>query len=395
MTDTLPVIVVGGGIGGLAAVLALAQRGQICHIIERRAHLSEDGAGIQIGPNGVKILRALGVADALRPVAGAPGAIRVCNARTGQQLATLPLGPWIEDRHRAPYWTAHRADLHAALLHAAQRDARIGMETGVAVATAVSADHGVIATTNDGRALEGMALIGADGLWSTIRARHFDGTPPRSTGLAAARAVIPAGQFPLAFAHTDTGVWLLPGAHIVHYPVRGGAEIALVLIFRDHGGGEAWSAPMSQADVAALKLPLHHSIGDVIANVSAWTRWPLVTRAPLTSWSTGRIALLGDAAHPVLPFLAQGAVMALEDAVSLAACITTPGVAMHDALQYYQVSRMDRCNRVAKTAFRNGQIYHRGGLMAVARNTVLRAMPGTRVMAGYDWLYGFTSDGLR
>lgn len=391
MTDGKPVLVVGGGIGGMATALALAQRGLACHILERRAQPSEDGAGIQIGPNGVKVLRRLGVADALEARVGVPDAIRVRSARNGRDLSVLPLGRWIEERHGAPYWVAHRADVHAVLADAVKRTSSITFETGFAVSSVTSTNDGITAVADNGEVREGRALIGADGLWSSIRAQHFDDGAPQLTGLAAARAVVPAGEFPVEFARTETGVWLLPGAHIVHYPVRRGTEIAVVLIFKDDTGGQSWSAPMPRETVARLGLRHHGSIGDVIGAILSWTRWPLVTRLSLAHWSKGRMALLGDAAHPVLPFLAQGAVMALEDAVTLADCMAAPGVAIDDALADYQSKRIARCARVANAAARNGRIYHLGGPAAAIRDTVLRAAPGARVMGSYDWLYGFNA----
>ena len=391
MMDGRPVLIVGGGIGGMATALALAQRGLVCRIIERRAQPSEDGAGIQIGPNGVKVLRRLGVADALVTRVGVPDAIRVRSARSGRDLSVLPLGRWIEERHGAPYWVAHRADVHAVLADAVKRTPSIALETGFAVSSVTDTGDGINAVADDGSVREGRALIGADGLWSSIRAQHFDDSAPQLTGLSAARAVVSAEQFPVDFARTETGVWLLPGAHIVHYPVRRGTEIAVVLIFKDDTGGRSWSAPMSRESVARLGLRLHDSIGDVIGAILSWTRWPLVTRPSLAHWSRGRIALLGDAAHPVLPFLAQGAVMALEDAVTLADCLAAPGVALDDALADYQSQRIARCTRVANAAARNGRIYHLGGPAAAIRDTVLRVVSGARVMGSYDWLYGFNA----
>jgi salicylate hydroxylase len=389
MIDQLPIIIAGAGIGGLAAALALSQRGRPCRIIERRSNPSEEGAGIQIGPNGVKVLRMLGVADDLTPVVGVPAAIRVHDGRSGADLASLPLGAWIENRHGAPYWVALRADLHGAMYRAAHRTQTVTIDTGTSVSAVTSTDCGVQVITTDGRVLDGAALIAADGMWSAIRAQHFDGTPPCQIGLTAARAVISAAMYPDPWARSEIGVWLAPGVHFVHYPVRGGAEIAMILIFRDNAGGDSWSSPMSRDAVKGLNLQLHGSISDVIGAVPAWTRWPLLTRTSLPQWTKGHIALLGDAAHPVLPFLAQGAVMALEDAAALAACLGNPKRQVADALLDYQSTRISRCARVSRAAARNGKIYHLRRPVAVARNAVLRVLPGTRVMAGYDWLYGY------
>jgi salicylate hydroxylase len=390
MTSAPSILIAGGGIGGLATALALARHGIASHILERRSDVVEDGAGIQISPNGVKVLRLLGVSEKLAPLVGQPTSIIVNCAARGQRLQTLPLGAWIENRHGAPYWVAHRADLHGTLLAAVRETPAITCETGVGVESAAQTTAAVAVRTSDGRTITTDALIGADGLWSTIRAQHFDDRSASQTGLSAARAVVPAAQFQVPWARENTGVWLLPGAHVVHYPVRDSQEIAIVLIFRGHHNDDSWSSAMSADAVATLDLPLHSSIAAPIRAVTSWRRWSLVTRPPLNTMANGRIALLGDAAHPMLPFLAQGAVMSLEDAATLAACLAhRPGDATA-ALQRYQDARLSRTHRVARTARRNGRIYHLGGPAGFARDTVLRLLSGERVMSGYDWLYGYT-----
>jgi salicylate hydroxylase len=385
------VLIAGGGIGGLAAALALARRGIASQILERRPALGEDGAGIQIGPNGVKILRALGVADGLSARVGVPQSILVRDAARGATLAELPLGPWMDHRHGAPYWVAHRADLHAAMLAAARAHHLIAIETGFAIASASQSADAVHVTSAEGRVVTGSALIGADGLWSTIRTEHFDAKPPVPRQLAAARAVVPAAAFSDPMAATNTCVWLAPGSHVVHYPVRSGTEIAIVVIYPSELSSSDWSAGMTQPAFAQLALDLHASIAATLRSVEAWRCWPLLTRAPLRTWAEGRIALLGDAAQPILPFLAQGAVMALEDAVTLADALAVPGAEVPDALRNYADQRMPRRQRVSATAARNGVIYHMRGPAAYARNLVMAARSGPSIMAGYDWLYGFNA----
>jgi salicylate hydroxylase len=383
-----PILIAGAGIGGLASALALAKHGRSCRIFERRATVAEDGAGIQISPNGVKVLRALGVADDIAARVGTPDAILVHDAKTGTRLQSLPLGHWINQRHGAPYWVAHRADLHAVLYDRARRSPEISIETGVTLLSALTTDEQVSVISSNGLAYTGAALIAADGVRSTLRARHFDASPVRATGLSAARAVIPMRDFPLAWAQRNTGVWMMPSAHIVHYPVRGGTDIAMVVIFPDPTGGDSWSEPFSADQMDALPLPVCRELRDCLRASTQWRRWSLVTRNPLDTWVHGRTALLGDAAHAMLPFLAQGAVMALEDAWTLAACIGASKAHIPEGLVSYQSQRLARSARVVKTAARNGQIYHLSGLAATARNASLRWLSGARVMAAYDWLYG-------
>jgi salicylate hydroxylase len=391
MASSLPIVIAGGGIGGLAAALALAKRGLACRLLERRSDPSEDGAGIQISPNGVKVLRDLGVASQLEPLVGVPRSININSATRGKNLQTLPLGAWIEARHGAPYWVAHRADLHSALYASASKHSNITIETGVGVTSARNRNDCVTIETSDRRTIDATALIAADGLRSTVRSEYFDASQPHPTGLAAARAVVPASSFAIPWAHDCTGVWLLPGAHIVHYPVRGGRDIAIILIFSDVTGGDEWSSLFTASAVAALNLPLHASIATPLRAVPEWRRWSLVTRTPLKAMVQGRIALLGDAAHPMLPFMAQGAVMSLEDATELATCLAANSADTVAALARYQDLRLARCRRVAETAKRNGQIYHMAGASASARDLVLGLLPGPRVMAGYDWLYGYSA----
>ncbi len=385
-----PILIAGGGIGGLATALALARHGLPSKILERRDNFVEEGAGIQIGPHGMRVLRWLGIDDALRACVAEPDLIRVLNARSGVELSALPLGAWIARRHGAPYCTLHRQDLHGALLDCATAEPLITITANTGVIDATSDRSGVTARLAGGATLSGAALIGADGLWSALRTKLFDGKPPRFSGKCAYRAVLPAEAVALSLRRNDIHIWLDAGAHVVHYPVRGGREVALVAIFDDPSQTEAWSSdvafPEVQSRIGSFAPPLQ----DVIRTAGAWRKWSLYERSVPSPFVKGPIALLGDAAHPVLPFLAQGAVMAVEDACVVAAEIAmTPGD-IPAALLRYENNRKARVMRVQAASRRNGRIYHLSGLMAAARNGVLRALPPERVMAGYDWLYRWT-----
>lgn len=385
-----PVLIAGGGIGGLATALALARHGIPSKILERRSALAEEGAGIQIGPHGMGVLAWLGMDGVVRARAAEPDSLRVLNARSGREITALPLGSWIAQRHGAPYCTLHRQDLHSALVNRATGDPLIAIAANSDVADAATSPAGVTITTSNGATLSGAALIGADGLWSSLRTKFFDAKPPRFSGKCAYRSVVPGEAVPQSLRRNDVHIWLEAGAHVVHYPVRGGREVALVAIFPDTQQSEAWSTDASVTDIRPRACDFAQPLQDLLRSASSWRKWSLYERAVPSHYAKGGIALLGDAAHPVLPFLAQGAVLALEDASVVAAEIgMTPGD-IPSALLRYEFNRRGRVMRVQAASRRNGQIYHLSGLIAAARNGVLRNLPAERLMAGYDWLYGWT-----
>jgi salicylate hydroxylase len=389
MRSTRPILIAGAGIGGLAAALALADRGFRTRLIERRAVFGEAGAGIQIGPNGVLALRALGVADALERRVGKPDEIIIHDGRRGRALATLALGDAIAERLGAPYWTAHRADLHAALLDRAAHHDLIAITMGFAADRLEATTDGIRLVSDTGAVFTGSALIGADGLWSKVRGYVADRVVPSFAGRRAYRTVIPVADAPPAFRTNTTGLWLAPGAHVVHYPVRGGTEIALVVILTDTNGAQGW-ADTADPDVLNKGVArLAPAVVGLIGAAQSWKSWALFDMPPLARWSNGRIALLGDAAHPVLPFLAQGGVLALEDALILARAVDAAPADIPAALASYGKVRIARTARVRAASKRNGMIYHLSGATGIARNMVLRATPSPRLMRQYDWLYGW------
>jgi salicylate hydroxylase len=384
------ILIAGGGIGGLATALALAKRGRASHVLERRAAFDDDGAGIQIGPNGTRILADLGVASALGAIAAKPDGLRVMDGTDGRLLTRLPLGAWIEARHSAPYWSLHRADLHTALLGAVQRSPLVRLSMGTAIEDAVSGTNDVAIGTAGGSRLQGEALIVADGLWSTLRSKLFKAPPLTFAGKCALRAVIPADLRPTGIAANDIHIWLSPGAHVVHYPIRAGREIAIVVILQGQDAGQTWGTDVLPAAVTSRTADFPDDLRQLLAQPARWRRWSLF-RAPRSgSWIDGRIALLGDAAHPILPFLAQGGVMALEDAVTLAGVLAPAAQDRSpQALMSYQSARRSRTVRVARASKRNGDIYHLSGLFAAARNAALTSGSPERMIARYDWLYGW------
>lgn len=392
------ILIAGGGIGGLTTALSLARRGIACHVIEQRPAFSEhgfpeDGAGIQIGPNGTRILASLDIADALRPLVGVPHSLRVLDGRSGQPLAELPLGQSTADRHGAPYWVAHRGDLHGTLEAAALNEPLIRMTLSAAVTSARQTMDGVGIELDGAPPVPGRALVAADGIWSRLRSANFDPTPPRFERKSAARTVILRSDAPAGLRANVTMAWLAPGAHVVHYPIRGGREIAIVVIVSEDTASRDWSTDVLPAWVAGHARGFHPSLRQLLDAGTAWRKWSLHTLPVPSRLAAGRMALLGDAAHPVLPFLAQGGVMAIEDAAVLAREVAvTPGD-LPAAFERYQRARIPRVAKVAAASRRNGEIYHLGGAMAGARNMAMRALGGRRIVEGYDWLYGWRLPG--
>jgi salicylate hydroxylase len=385
MTLRKPILIAGGGIGGLALALALAKRDHPSVVLERQQDFAPRGAGIQIGPNGIRALQALGIAEALRPLAGVPEAIIVHAGSSGRVLTRLPLGNWIASRHGAPYWVAHRGDLHRVLLDAAAADPRVALRAGFDVTSIAQTDMAVTATDRSGAIATGRGLIGADGLWSTVR-QSLPGMPaPAFAGATATRTVIPAAQAG-RLSLPAVGLWLNPQAHVVHYPVRGGSEIAVVVIARETWQGREWDAEADATTLLAQLASFHPSLTSALRGVSSWRKWALYRLPRLPAWTSGRVALLGDAAHPMLPYLAQGGALAIEDALVLADCVSAsediPG-----ALHTYSSLRRDRAHRVQAASVRQGRIYRLAPPFSHARDAVFRLAPAARLMARLDWLY--------
>lgn len=383
------VLIAGGGIGGLATALALAKRNIPSCVLERRSAFSEEGAGIQLGPNGTRILKDIGAFDILQSSAAAPDALQVRDAVTGRALTRLPLGPWLAERHGSPYWSAHRQDLHAALLSAARAQPLIQLVTGAAIESATHSASGATVSLAGGDVLDGQAVIGADGLWSSLRASVFHEASPHPSGKSAYRTVVPAASLPDGLTVNDVHIWLTEGAHVVHYPVRAGTEHAFVIILEEPHTAVGWSSPVEAAFVRARAQRLAPSLRTLLEAGRSWRMWSLHELSMPRSWVQGRIALLGDAAHPVLPFLAQGAVLALEDASVLADELAHADGSPASALERYQDRRRARALRVQAASQRNGRVYHLSGFLAAARDQVLATTPPALLMRQYDWLYGW------
>jgi len=390
---TTHALIAGGGIGGLAAALACARAGCDVRLYEQAAAFSEVGAGVQLGPNAVRRLQAFGLGAALDAVAARPVSLSVRHAITGRELAALPLNPGMAARYGAPYCTVHRADLHGVLLDALSQDGRVRLKTASPV-RAVRQDAGCVTLSLAADLeVEGDLLVGADGLWSAVREQVLgDGTATPS-GQVAYRALVDQQALPATLRSQQVTAWLGPRLHVVAYPVRRGELLNVVAIVQSEYRGQA-----QDWDQDAVAAGLHTAMGttcaavrDLVQAMPHWRLWVLNARAPVRGADAmvrGRVALLGDAGHPMLPYLAQGAGMAIEDAAELGNLLTMTSAAALDvplALSRYALNRWQRVARVQARALRNGRIFHATGVVQAGRDLSLRLL-GPRIL-DVPWLY--------
>ena len=383
--------------GGLAAALAASRAGWQARLYEEAPAFSEVGAGLQLGPNATRILRGWGLLDALRAHAAFPQRLLVRDAASGGQLGLLRLGERCEARYGAPYATIHRADLHGLLLHGAQAAGSL-LHLGTRVASVAQGSGAVQACVEDGRELEADALAVADGLWSGLRTQLLGDGTPRPTGHVAYRGLVRQADLPPALRSSDVTAWLGPRLHLVAYPVRRGEWLNVACFVEGRLGGAGGDAGASNWDNAAVAADLQQAmgstcavLGDLVQAVPAWRLWVLHGREPVGSadeMARGRIALLGDAAHPMPPYLAQGAAMAIEDAEALGSVLGAAGDGVMDvetALRRYALSRWQRCARVQRRSIRNGRIFHARGPLRWGRDAGM-AVLGERLL-DVPWLY--------
>ena len=384
------IVIVGAGIGGLTAALTLSARGHAVTLIERRTGFSEAGAGLQLSPNASRVLMRLGLGPEIRRAAGEPRRVAVRSMASGRLVGEIALGPVMRERYGAPYLVIHRADLQTILLDAVRSQANVRLLVGRrATAVETGAGASVRCETANGGAetLPADLVIGADGLWSQTRRALGDARAPRFRGLAAWRATLPREDLPAEIGGDETGPWLGRGTHVVHYPVSGGRLLNLIVIRPEAAPREGWNAPGEAADVLKAFAGAPAPLRDLVARAPRWGVWSLFD-LPAGRLAAGRVALLGDAAHPVLPFLAQGAALAIEDAAVLAALLEGEDHAA--ALRRYAADRRPRVRRVQGQARRNARFYHAGPLLSRARDLVLRRRGPMGMAEAYAWLYGWT-----
>jgi salicylate hydroxylase len=390
---TQELLVAGGGIAGLSAAIGARRAGWEARLFEQAAQFAEVGAGLQLGPNATRILREWGVLSMPGLQAFRPARLSVRDAADGRELGSLSLGDAIERRYGAPYLTVHRADLHAVLLEAATA-AGARLHAGQRLVSASSAEALVSARTARGLSVEAEALAIADGVWSELREQLLGDGPAPATGHLAYRALLPRAGLPSHLRSDEVRAWLGPRMHLVSYPVRGGEALNVVGFVEGTLAQSAigWDHAADRHDFRAAAGPLCQELNALLDAVASWRLWPVHDRPPMrgaAEMAQGRAALLGDAAHPMRPYLAQGAGMAIEDARELQRALQPCDGRLIDvplALRRYALSRWERGARVQARARRNGRIFHADGPLRLGRNLAMRAA-GERLL-DLPWLYG-------
>ncbi|MDA1101644.1 MAG: FAD-dependent monooxygenase [Proteobacteria bacterium] len=381
------IIVAGAGLGGLTLALCLARAGFNVTVLEQAKALGEVGAGVQISANGARVLYHLGLAEALQAIAFKPERGEMRHWRSGETLSSRPLGQASEEAFGFPYFHLHRADFHQVLAAALAAVAPGSVHLGAKVTGFSQLDNGVTVMTEAGESFSGDVLVGCDGIHSAIRAQLFGPDAPRFTGCVAWRATVPVGALPPGHIRPVSSNWIGRGGHFVHYYVRRGELVNCVgIIEQDEWQAESWSSEGAKANFLADFQNWHEDVQILMRQAESCFRWGLFDRDPMPRWRAGRVTLLGDACHPMLPFMAQGAVMAIEDAYTLAQCLavgaTAHGADPAKALQRYEDLRRDRTATVQQMSRDNIQFFHNADIP-----DLLARMRKHR--AAHLWLYGF------
>ena len=387
--DGLPVLVAGGGIGGLAAALALVRRGHAVKVLEQAGEIGEIGAGIQLGPNAFAALDALGVGERARRRAVYTDCMVMHDAVDEYEVGRIPTGEAFRARFGNPYAVIHRVDVHLSLLESVRESGRVEFLTSTRVARIEQDVHGVTAVDEHGNRHRGCALIGADGVKSVVR-QQFVGDPARVTGHVVYRAVVDRADFPPDLQWNAASIWVGPNCHLVHYPLRGGEQYNVVVTFHsreiEHWGVREGSA----AEVRSYFQDICPKARQLIDLPRSWKRWATADREPIGQWTYGRVTLLGDAAHPTTQYTAQGACMAMEDAVTLGEALRAHDDDWSAALDRYQRSRIARTARIVLSSREMGRIYHARGVERLVRNDLWRGRSPERFYDALEWLYGWT-----
>jgi len=393
-----PLLVLGGGIGGLAAALAFARKGVAVRVFEQGAEFREIGAGIQLGPNVYRMFEALGLTGAIEGYSVHPDNLVMMDAITGEEVIRIPVGsPVFTERFGGyPYGVIHRGDLHQVLLQACRAEKNVELNVLKQGEHCEDLGDRVVLHLEGGRREEGSALVGADGLWSRVRAQMLGDGRPRVSGHIAYRAVLQRAEVPDDLWQNNVVLWAGPKTHLVHYPLRRGELYNLVAVFHSDRYEEGWDV---YGDPEELRGKFAHERPEVrrlLEKINVWKMWVLCDREPIRHYSKGRVTLLGDAAHPMLQYLAQGANMAIEDAVVMAAYAELARWDFEQAFRWYEDERYLRNARVQTTARYYGDIYHAAGVVREVRNWFLAPGPGAdpNVNPGFEgiaWLY----DGIR
>ena len=385
---SLPVLIAGGGIGGLAAALALVRQGFHVIVLEQAPEIGEIGAGIQLGPNAFHAFDALGIGEKARGRAVYTDYMVMHDAVDEYQVGKIPTDEKFRQRFGNPYAVIHRADVHLSLLEGAQETGQVEFHTSTRVVRIEQDDTGVTVYDQHGKAFEGVALIGADGVKSVVR-EQFVADPARVTGHVVYRAVVEKKDFPVDLQWNAAAIWVGPNCHLVHYPLRGGEQYNVVVTFHSRQQEEWGVTEGSKEEVQSYFQGICPKARQLIDLPKTWKRWATADREPIGQWTYGRVSLLGEAAHPTTQDMAQGACMAMEDAVTLGEALRTTHNNWPQALDLYQRARVARTARIVLSSREMGHIYHAKGVERLVRNDLWRGRSADRFYDAMEWLYGW------
>ncbi|MFD0669141.1 3-hydroxybenzoate 6-monooxygenase [Ramlibacter sp. MAHUQ-53] len=385
---SLPVLVAGGGIGGLSAALALVRQGFRVKVMEQAPEIAEIGAGIQLGPNAFHAFDALGIGDQARALAVYTDYMVMTDAVDGATVARIEAGEAFRARFGNPYAVIHRADIHLSLFDAARASGQVECLTSTRVERIEQDGRGVTVFDQRGEAHRGVALVGADGVKSVVR-QQYVGDPARVTGHVVYRAVVDKKDFPKDLQWNASSLWVGPNCHLVHYPLRGGEQYNVVVTFHSRRQEEWGVTEGSKEEVESYFQGICPQARQLIELPKSWKRWATADRDPIAQWTHGRATLLGDAAHPTTQYMAQGACMAMEDAVTLGEALRVNDNDWTKALDLYQRSRVARTARIVLSSREMGRLYHASGVERLVRNELWRGRSQARFHDALEWLYGW------
>ena len=386
--ENLPVLVAGGGIGGLAAALALVRQGFRVQVFEQAPEIGEIGAGIQLGPNAFHAFDALGVGDKTRSRSVFTDYMVMHDAIDGYQVGKIETGEAFRKRFGNPYAVIHRVDIHKSLLEGAVETGKVEFFTNTRIEKVEQDADSVTLTDQNGKQWKGVAVIGADGGKSVVRKQYVN-DPPRVTGHVVYRAVVDKAEFPKDLQWNAASLWAGPNCHLVHYPLRGGEQYNIVVTFHSRQQEEWGVTDGSKEEVESYFQGICPQARQLIELPKTWKRWATADREPIAQWSFGRATILGDAAHPTTQYMAQGACMALEDAVTLGEALRVTGNDWVKALDLYQRSRITRTGRIVLSGREMGRLYHAKGVERQIRNSLWKGRTQERFYDAIEWLYGW------
>ena len=381
------ILIVGGGLGGLAAALALGRSGWRVRVLEEAREFGAIGYGIQLGPNVFPMFERLGVSEAVLQASNLPPALVMLDALDGEEIARLPTGDSFRRRFKHPYIAIHRIDLHHVLLEACRTSANIELEASTSAAAIEDDGDRIRVRTKDGRSIAGAAVIGADGLGSRIRSQLLDEGPPRLIGYVAHRTIVPMERVPDGVLRNEVVLWGGPGYHIVHYPLRHGSVFNIVAVFRTSTFAEKGDVRGHREELERTYRDAHPTMQALLGLMDLERRWAISDRDPIRHWHRGRAVLLGDAAHPTLQSLAQGACMAIEDGVCLAGLIDAAGGDFEAAFRQYEAARVVRTARVQLDSRVLWEFYHAAGIARDVRALTVAEWNEAHMFNCLAWLY--------